>query len=112
MRDSGSGIGDEGFPVTVAVDLLDEAHSLRIAMRRLATDPALRSALGAAGRTYWLREHAPERMHDDYHRAISRAMSTTDPVVPLPAHLVTSGDERLNALLVEMAGLALGVDFC
>ena len=43
--------------------------------------------LGAAARTYWLREHTLERMTDDYQRAISRAAAFSAPEVRLPAHL-------------------------
>ena len=50
-------------PVTVAIDVLDEDHSLRLAMLRLANDPDLRDRLGVAAREYLaaralLQEHA------------------------------------------------------
>ena len=60
-------------PVTVAMDLLDEEHSLRLAFDRLTNDADLRASLGRAGRAYWEREHAPARMLDDYVRVITRA---------------------------------------
>ena len=41
---------DPAMPCAVAIDILDEDHSLRLAMRRLGTDPALRATLGAAAR--------------------------------------------------------------
>jgi glycosyltransferase involved in cell wall biosynthesis len=52
----------DGDPVTVAIDILDEDHSLRLAMRRLATDPGLRKSLGHAGQLYWEREHSVRSM--------------------------------------------------
>jgi glycosyltransferase involved in cell wall biosynthesis len=98
-----------GEPVTVAIDILDEDHSLRLALRRLAADEPLRRRLGQAARAYWAREHSPARMLDDYRRAIARAAATPDPGPALPPHLVARGDRRLDAVLGEM--MLLGVDF-
>jgi glycosyltransferase involved in cell wall biosynthesis len=85
-------------PVTVAVDILDEDHSLRFAMRRLAADAALRASLGQAGRAYWEREHAVGRMVEDYRRVLPLAAASPAPVSALPPHLVCDGDAVLNAL--------------
>ena len=90
-------------PVTVAVDILYEDHSLRLAMRRLATDPALRATLGDAGRRFWEREHSLPRMVDDYERAIAEAAAAPAPRVSLPAHLVSDGDRVLNDVLAEFS---------
>ena len=89
-------------PVTVAVDIMDEDHSLRLAMRRLATDAALRGSLGRAGREYWRREHSPAMMLEDYRRVIGRAASLPAPAVTLPPHLRNRGDGTLRAILDEM----------
>ena len=67
-------------PVTVAIDLLDEEHSLRLALDRLTSDPELRNSLGRAGRAYWEREHAPAKMVEDYIRVINRAAALPPPV--------------------------------
>jgi glycosyltransferase involved in cell wall biosynthesis len=85
--------------VTVAIDILDEDHSLRLAMRRLATDPALRASLGTVGRRYWDREHSMRRMVDDYERALAQAAALPAPTVTLPEHLVSSGERVLNEVL-------------
>ena len=50
-----------------------------LAMRRLATQPALRERLGRAAADYWRREHAPEHMVEDYLRADRRALHRDDP---------------------------------
>jgi glycosyltransferase involved in cell wall biosynthesis len=71
-------------PVAVAIDILDEAHSLGLALRRLATDGALRARLGAAARDYWERTHTFERMRDDYLSLIERAAARTRPPVRPP----------------------------
>jgi hypothetical protein len=70
-------------------------------MRRLATDPALRASLGAAGRRYWEREHSMPRMVEDYERVIAEAVATSAPKVTLPAHLVNDGDQLLNDTLAQ-----------
>ena len=89
------------MPVTVALDILDEDHSLRLAMRRLATDPALRTSLGAAGQRYWDREHSMPRMVGDYERALVEAAALPAPSVTLPEHLVSNGERILNEVLAE-----------
>jgi glycosyltransferase involved in cell wall biosynthesis len=102
LSDPGSRIPDRDA-VTVAVDILDEDHSLRLAMRRLATDPALRASLGDAGRRYWEREHSMPRMVDDYERVMAEAAATSAPQVTLPAHLVNDGDHLLNDTLAQFS---------
>jgi hypothetical protein len=93
-------------PVTVAIDILDEAHSLRLAMRRLGTDAVLRRELGAAAAQYWMREHAMERMLNDYRRAIAHAMErpgrTAAGITDWPVHLTERGDRLLNEVLGSM----------
>lgn len=86
-------------PVTVAVDVLDEAHSLRLAMRRLAADAGLRARLGAAATRYWARHHSIDGMLDDYRRVVARAIEAPAPSAALPPHLRDDGTERLTTLL-------------
>jgi glycosyltransferase involved in cell wall biosynthesis len=75
-------------PVTVAVDILDEEHSLGLALGRLAGDERFRGALGFAARQYWEREHTMSRMADDYQRVIKLATSIpVRPPVALPQAL-------------------------
>jgi glycosyltransferase involved in cell wall biosynthesis len=89
--------------VCVSIDILDEDHSLRLAMRRLASDPALRSTLGEAGRRYWEREHSMPRMLADYDRVLADAVARPAPRVELPDHLVNNGDRLLNRILGEFS---------
>ena len=88
-------------PVCVAIDILDEDHSLRLAMRRLAADPELRERLGRAGQVWWQREHSLEAMVGDYERVVSEVLEVRGvPEVPgLPAHLRPDGDAKLRELL-------------
>lgn len=94
---------DAAEPVTVAVDVLDEDHSLRLAMRRLASDAELRGKLSAAGLRYWQREHSHERMLGDYRRVIARALETPRQGVRLPPHLTDSAEAVLDSLLAPFA---------
>ena len=97
---------DSAEPVTVAIDILDEDHSLQLAMRRLGSDAELRSTLSTAGQHYWEREHSHEAMLADYRRAIDSALEqpargvrvNMDPPA-WPAHLKDSAAGTLNALL-------------
>lgn len=93
-----------GTPVCVAIDILDEDHSLRLAMRRLATDADLRASLGRAAREHWQREHSLEGMVADYRRAISRAATREAPQVGLPRHLLDDGNSLLRELTAPFGG--------
>jgi hypothetical protein len=93
-------------PVAVALDILDEDHSLRLAMRRLAVDADLRETLGAAARAYWTREHSQDAMLTDYRRVLALASSRPPPRPDLPAHL--RGDESgLVERLLDHVGVAI-----
>src|SRR3954469_22508765 len=85
--------------VCVAIDILDEGHSLRLAMRRLAVDADLRARLGRAARAWWEREHSVDRTIDDYLWAMARAVERPAPHVDLPAHMRDDGDRTLRALI-------------
>ena len=95
--------GEIPAPVTVAIDILDEDHSLRLAMRRLAGDAELRARLGEAARTYWLRNHSRQQMTDDYRRTIAQALRRPQrrpsTARELPEHRLDSADRKLHTLL-------------
>jgi glycosyltransferase involved in cell wall biosynthesis len=74
-------------PVTVAVDILDEEHSLALAMHRLAGDAALRDRLGVTARRYWALEHTDAHMIDAYRALLDRARACAMPDPILPSHL-------------------------
>jgi glycosyltransferase involved in cell wall biosynthesis len=88
-------------PVCISIDLLDEDHSLRLAMRRLASDGALRAELGRAAQDWWARQHSLDAMVGDYERVMREAAARPGgpPEVELPAHLRNAGDRKLHALL-------------
>jgi glycosyltransferase involved in cell wall biosynthesis len=91
--------GDARAPVAVAVDILDEDHSLRLAMRRLASDTRLRTSLGRSGRRYWRDHHSVEGMVEDYRRIIPMAVAGNGAAAALPSHLINDGDGHLRRLL-------------
>ena len=87
-------------PIAVAIDILDEDHSLRIALQRLAVDGALRSRLGAAARDYWKRRHTLSHMAAAYRSAIEEASRVPDPdLSSLPAHLREDGTTHGRSLV-------------
>jgi glycosyltransferase involved in cell wall biosynthesis len=109
---AGSGDAREDLvpqPACVAIDILDERHSLALAMSRLATDARLRSRLRQAARAHWEQSHTLERMAEDYDRVIARALAR--PAVRargIPAHLEADGTGLARQLL-DRVGVA--VDF-
>jgi len=72
--------------VAVAIDILDEDHSLGLAMRRLAIDAALRERLGREARRYWEREHTVPQMIDGYERLIAAAMNEPIAAIETPVY--------------------------
>ncbi len=95
---------DSASAICVGVDILDEDHSLRLALRRLATDADLRATLGRAAYAWWQREHSVPAMLDDYVRVIAEAASAPAPAVELPSHLRADGSATLRSL-----GASLGL---
>ncbi len=100
--------------IAVAIDILDEDHSLAIAMRRLALDAGLRADLGAAARRHWAAGHTVAHMVDDYEQAIAAAAATPAVVPaeragrPLPPHVTVDGTARVRRLAAEVG---VAVDF-
>ena len=74
-------------PVAVAIDILDEDHSLALALRRLVTDAALRQQLARAARSHWVSQHQLDHMADDYDRVLTAAALRSAPGAALPPHL-------------------------
>lgn len=73
------GAGSTPEAVAVAIDILDEDHSLRLAMHRLVADKDLRMSLGRSARAYWERTHTVERMVNEYEAVLVRAAATPPP---------------------------------
>jgi len=95
-------------PVGVSIDILDESHSLKLALRRLVADEKLRSALGANARELWRHRFHFESMAEGYAAAIARAlndpMPSADARAGLPRHLQSTGAEYAEELLEPIVG--------
>ena len=96
----------------VSINILDEAHSLPLAMSRLARDPALRERLGQGARQLWQSRFTFDRLVRDFDAAITRALDISlseVQQVAFPAHLRANGTERVRSLLapfgIRPAGL-------
>jgi hypothetical protein len=93
-------------PACVSIDIIDEDHSLRLAMRRLASDPRLRASLGRRARQLWLERFTLDRMVAEYLDLLDRACASPSPprarLPQLPAHFSTTGTEHATRLLRAM----------
>jgi glycosyltransferase involved in cell wall biosynthesis len=95
--------------IAVAVDILDEDHSLSIAMRRLALDAGLRADLGAAARRHWAASHTVAHMAADYEAAMAAAAAApARPGRMLPPHATADGTGLARRLAAEVG---VAVDF-
>ena len=81
---------DQIGPVGVSIDILDEDHSLKLAIRRLATDEKLRAALGSNARALWAERFRLEGMVAGYQRVdraappgCARSSATASRTLPL-----------------------------
>jgi glycosyltransferase involved in cell wall biosynthesis len=92
--------------VAVGIDIVDEEHSLALALARLAQDAPLRARLGAAGRRYWEREHSVARMADDYERLIARTLSQPQEPTRLPPGMLPDPCQPTRDLLTPFGKLS------
>ena len=91
-------------PVCVSIDILDEDHSLRLAMQRLAVDAELRAQLGRSAEDYWRAHHTLAHMAEDYERVLQLAAARPPPAPPgeRPIHVDADHRWRLGELLAEI----------
>ena len=92
----------EAKAVAVGIDILDEDHSLRLALRRLGADAGLRQRLGAAARAYWESNHSIATMAAGYERAIAQARLLEPPATRLPEHLRPDPLWKTRSLVGEL----------
>ena len=86
-------------PVAVSIDILDEQHSLTLALKRLSADAALRTRLGAAARAHWAAGHTIELMAAAYDGLLGEVAAMPDPSVTLPRHLRPDAAAHATRLL-------------
>jgi glycosyltransferase involved in cell wall biosynthesis len=94
-------------PVAVSLDVLDETHSLTLAVKRLAADAALRERLGAAARAHWLAHHTVEAMAARYDEVMQEMAARPDPDPVLPHHLRPDAAVLARALVSPFRGVTL-----
>lgn len=98
----------EPQPVGVSIDILDEGHSLKLALRRLSADEKLRALLGANASHLWAERFRLEAMVAGYELVIARLLQSRperrDSLQALPLHLRSSGTEHAEALVNEILG--------
>jgi len=97
-------------PIAVSIDLLDEVHSLTLALKHLATDPERRRSLGESAKHYWAANHTVDLMASDYRGVITRAALRPAPEVSLPPHLRPDGMEHLRELLAPFTSVAVPLE--
>lgn len=90
-------------PIAIAVDILDEEHSLRLALRRLATDADLCADLGRAARAHYEQRHTLEAMADAYRGVMATARAAPAPDSALPTHLRPDPLAHARELLAPFA---------
>jgi hypothetical protein len=90
-------------PIVISIDPRDEEHSLSLALRRLATDAALRDALGSAAHAWWQRHATLDHAVQAWRSILAEAVTATPPTRPSnwPSHLNADGTERARELLGE-----------
>ncbi len=85
-------------PVAVSIDVVDEDHSLQLALDRLATDVALRERLGHSARMWWRAHHQLDAMAVAYERVLAAAIAFPPPAIELPPHLTDDASQHGRAL--------------
>lgn len=95
-------------PICVSVDPRDEAHSLRLARRRLDDDSALRARLGAAAEAWW-REHATVRLASDgFERLLAEARTLSNGLAAEAEDSSGTARRILDELGIAPGSLGLG----
>jgi glycosyltransferase involved in cell wall biosynthesis len=98
-------------PIAVAIDLLDEQHSLQLALERLAVDAGLREVLGRSARQWWETHHRLETMVDAYETLLEDAEAIPPPDGgALPAHLRDDGSGRMRDILETLGASSRAAD--
>jgi glycosyltransferase involved in cell wall biosynthesis len=91
-----------GQPVAVGIDLVDEDHSLQLALDTLATDRTRRERLGSAARSWWESHHHLDAMAAAYDRVLTRALDTPIPRPRLPVHLTADATAHGRQLAASL----------
>jgi hypothetical protein len=103
----GAGPFGAAAPIVVSIDPRDEQHSLKLAMRRLSSDAALRNQLGSAAREWWKAHATVAHAAAAWREIIAEARTLQPP--PLPADWAPEdGTARAREILADCG---VSVDF-
>ena len=115
LRPLATADGEVGDPTAeaacVSIDLLDESHSLCLAMSRLASHPTLREKLGRGAQHLWEQRFSFDRLAKEFADSIQRAVEVPLSEVQSPVldHLRADGTTHARTLLspfdIASAGL-------
>jgi glycosyltransferase involved in cell wall biosynthesis len=89
-------------PVAVSIDIVDEDHSLQLALDGLIEQPARRERLGRAARAWWAAHHQLPAMADAYDRLLPLAAASPAPPIALPPHLTDNATGHGRAIAEKM----------
>jgi glycosyltransferase involved in cell wall biosynthesis len=98
----------EPQPIGVSIDILDESHSLKLAIRRLSSDEKLRASLGKNARELWATRFSLEGMVARYRKVIGQILETQTTFPErrnaLPFHFRATGTEHAESLVKDILG--------
>ena len=89
-------------PVAVSIDVVDEDHSLPLALDGLIGHAARCEPIERAARAWWAAHHQLPAMADAYERVMTLAASLGAPSIALPPHLTDNASEHGRTLAREM----------
>jgi hypothetical protein len=89
-------------PICVSIDPRDEAHSLRLALRRLEQDASLRERLGNAAQAWWRANATVQLAADGLDALMNEARTLAD-----PPRCDVDDDMRLAKRILDDFGLRL-----
>ena len=92
-------------PVAVSIDIVDEDHSLQLAIDGLIAQQSRSERVARAARAWWSERHRLPTMAEAYDRVLAVAASSPEPSIELPRHLTDNASDHGREL-----ARALGVD--
>lgn len=94
-------------PICVSVDPRDEAHSLRLARRRLDADAELRTSLGSAAHEWWTQHATVDIAAAGFNAILEDARTLPAPMTDRPDDGTSTVREIASALGMSDLGLGL-----
>jgi glycosyltransferase involved in cell wall biosynthesis len=89
-------------PVAVSIDVVDEDHSLPLALDGLIGNAARCEPIARAARAWWAAHHQLPAMADAYERIMTLAASLKAPSIALPPHLDDTASAHGRSIAREM----------